>query len=86
MTDIAGAPAFAGNMLALALVPNALPPADWTMVSASLVPPQPITVAMLAEPAPQLLSVVEPPPLIEDCGRPYELQPSAAVPSVSSAH
>ena len=66
-------------MLALALVPNALPPADWTMVSASLVPPQPITMAMLAEPAPQLLSVVEPPPLLTEQQTPQVSGPSVVV-------
>lgn len=49
-------------MLALALVPNALVTSDLTLDSVPLVPPDPITLAMLADPAPPIISAIEPPP------------------------
>ena len=49
-------------ILALALVPNALVASDLTLDSAPLILPDPITLAMLAEPAPPSIPGIEPPP------------------------
>ena len=49
-------------ILALALVPNALVASDLTLDSAPLIPPDPITLAMLAEPGPSSSPGIEPPP------------------------
>lgn len=49
-------------ILALALVPNALVTSDLTLDSAPLIPPDPITLAMLAEPGPSSSPGIEPPP------------------------
>ena len=49
-------------ILALALVPNALVTSDLTLDSAPLVPPDPITLAMLAEPGLSSSPGIEPPP------------------------
>ena len=47
--------------LALALVPAPWAIADWTIDAATLAPPEPITIAMLADPAPSLDITVQPP-------------------------
>lgn len=49
--------------LALALVPAPLVTADWTIEAATLAPPEPITIAILADPAPSLDTTVQPPPV-----------------------
>ncbi len=66
--------------LALALVPAPWATADWTIDAGALVPPEPITIAMLADPAPSVDVTVQPPlvPTVQPPPLPAEQTPPPA--------